>query len=61
VAALLAGVWLLAGLLALFLAFARHRWFGLMLGPIAVAYGVLWVRVAQTGRRLQWPVRPHRR
>lgn len=56
-AALLATAWLLAGVFGLYLAFAQHRWFALVVGPFAIGYGVLWVRVAQTGRRLDWPVR----
>jgi len=57
VAALLAAVWLIGGLFALFLAVAQQRWLGLVLGPLAIGYGVLWVRVVQTGRRLRWPAR----
>jgi hypothetical protein len=56
-AALLAAVWLVGGFCSLFLTFARSLWIGLVLGPLAIGYGVLWVRVAQTGRRLRWPVR----
>ena len=35
----------------------QHHWPPLLLSPLAIAYGFLWLRVARTGRRLQWPIR----
>jgi len=55
VAVLLAVVWLAAGATALVIAVAERRWWGLLLGGLAIGYGALWVRVAQTGARLRWP------
>ena len=57
IAGLLALIWLLGGLLALYTAFTRHRWIALVVAPLAVGYGVVWARVAWTGRRFQWPIR----
>ena len=57
VAAALAAVWIGAGLAAALLGVAQRRWLALLLGPVAIAYGLAWVRVARTGRRLKWPVR----
>ena len=57
VAALLALIWLLGGVLALYTGFAQHRWIALVVAPLAVAYGAVWARVAQTGRRFPWPAR----
>lgn len=54
VAALLALVWIAAGVAALVLGLGPHRRLGLLAGPFAIAYGVLWARVARTGRRLDW-------
>jgi hypothetical protein len=55
-AALLAGAWLVAGVAAIAVGLVRHRWIGLPLGLLSALYGVLWVRVAQTGRRIRWPL-----
>ena len=57
VAALLGFVWIVAGANAAIVGVVQHRWPALLLSPLAVAYGFLWVRVARTGRRLQWPTR----
>jgi len=56
VAAILAFVWLASGLVATVLAITQHYWIGLVVGPFAIAYGLLWIRVVQTGRRLHWPL-----
>jgi hypothetical protein len=53
VAAVLALVWLGSGKMAVFLGATRGRWQLLFLGPLAIWYGTLWVRVARTGRRLE--------
>jgi len=57
VAALLAIVWLLGGLGAVCLGLARQQWLIAIMGPLAIGYGLLWVKVAWTGRRLRWPAR----
>ena len=57
VAAVLAALWIGAGLAAALLGLARRRWLLLLLGPLAIAYGLVWVRVARTRRRLKWPAR----
>ncbi len=54
VAAVLAVVWLAAGSAAIVLAVAGRYWPGLVLGPLAIGYGLLWVRVAYLGRRVRW-------
>jgi hypothetical protein len=57
VAAALAAVWISAGVAALVLGVLRERWIPVVLAPLAIGYGLLWVRVAVTGRRLDWPRR----
>jgi len=57
VAAVLATVWIGAGLAAALLGIFQRRWAALLLGPLAIAYGLLWVQVGRTGRRLRWPTR----
>ena len=53
VAAILAVIWIVAGVLAAILGVVQHRWLALLLSPLAVFYGLLWVRVARTGRQLR--------
>jgi len=57
VARALAIAWIVAGAAAIVLGIARHRWLGVPLGLLAVWYGLLWVRVARTGRWIAWPWR----
>jgi hypothetical protein len=58
IAGCLATIWIAAGLAALTIGlWLRPALLLVLLGPLALAYGWLWVRVAQTGRRLQWPTR----
>ena len=59
VAAALAVVWIGAGAAAIVLGAFRRYWVPLLFGPLAVGYGVLWIRVARTGRKLDgpWPKR----
>ena len=52
VAGILAAVWLAAGVVAVAVGLMSGRWLLVVLGPLAFGYGVLWFRVAQTGRRL---------
>ena len=54
-AGLLAAVWIAGGIAVIVLGLLRGRWFVLLLGPLCVGYGLLWARVARTGRRLRWP------
>jgi hypothetical protein len=54
-AALLAAVWIGAGLLAVVLASIGRRWLIVLPGILAVGYGLLWAQVAVRGRRLPWP------
>ena len=54
-AALLAAVWIAGGIAVIVLGLRHGRWFVLLLGPLCVGYGLLWARVARTGRRLRWP------
>ena len=54
VAALLALVWFTAGTLAIVLGVRRGYWVAPVLGLLAVVYGMVWARVARTGRRLRW-------
>lgn len=60
-AGILATIWIAAGLAALTIGlWLRPAPLLVLLGPLALAYGWLWVRVARTGRRLQWPTRRRR-
>ncbi len=54
VAALLASVWLGAGIAAIAVAVIHGRILPGVLGVAALGYGLLWVRVACLGRRLDW-------
>lgn len=54
-AGILAVIWLAGGLVATGFGLIRHHWPSLILGPIAVGYGALWVHVARTGRWLNRP------
>jgi hypothetical protein len=59
VAAILAFAWIAAGIAVFALGLIRHQWLPLLLGPLAIGYGALWIRVARTGRRVDapWPKR----
>jgi hypothetical protein len=52
-------LWLAGGAATVFLGFTRHLRLGVLLGPLAIIYGFLWVRVTWTGRRLEWPAHRH--
>ena len=52
VGALLATVWLCAGVVALIAGAAGQRWFLMLAGLMALWYGVVWAFVAREGRRL---------
>ena len=55
IAATLALIWIAAGLCSIYLG-ASHAPLELtVLGTIATSYGMLWLRVAWTGRRINWP------
>ncbi|HKU61285.1 MAG TPA: hypothetical protein VJQ44_08725 [Gemmatimonadales bacterium] len=58
VAAILAAIWIAAGLGALVVGlWLRPALLPVLLAPFALGYGWLWVRVARTGRRQPWPFR----
>ena len=48
----LAVVWIGAGLTAIVLGLRRGRWAVLIVGTLALWYGILWVRAVRLGRRL---------
>jgi hypothetical protein len=61
-AALLAGIWLAAGLTALLIGlWLRPAIVPVLLSPLALGYGWIWARVAVTGRRQEWPLWTRRR
>jgi hypothetical protein len=56
VAAGLAAVWIVAGLVALGVGLRlRPGVLPVVLGVLAVGYGWIWVQVVRTGRRRPWP------
>jgi len=58
VAAILAGIWIGAGLATIGAAlWLRPCVIPVLLGLCATGYGILWARVALTGRRLTWRLR----
>jgi len=58
VAAILAGIWIGAGLATIGAAlWLRPSVIPVLLGLCATGYGILWARVALTGRRLTWRLR----
>ena len=52
VGALLATVWLCAGVLALVVGATAQHWLLVVVGLMAAWYGVIWFYVARQGRRL---------
>ena len=54
VAAVLAVIWIAGGIAGLFLSIKSNHIKFIVISLLALAYGGLWVRVAQTGRRLEW-------
>lgn len=52
VGALLASVWMAAGIVAVFFGARAHRWLLVALGLAAIWYGLIWVGVARQGRRM---------
>ena len=55
VAAVLAIIWIGAGLAAVALGLRRGEWMPVLLGALAVGFGVVWAGVARTGRYATWP------
>lgn len=53
VSGILALVWILAGVAAVGLGLPRQRWGAVLLGAIAIVYGLLWYRMARRGRLLE--------
>jgi len=52
VGGLLAMVWLCAGLVAIIAGLVAQRWLLLVVGLVALWYGVIWAHAAAQGRRL---------
>jgi len=59
----LAGIWVAAGLTAIYCGVRLHRWALAVPGFAGLWYGILWVLVTCRGRRLHWTeaLRPWRR
>ena len=51
----LAMIWLAAGTAAFLLGLERRYWLAVALGPAAFLYGLVWLHMARTGRRVEWP------
>jgi hypothetical protein len=52
VAGILAAVWIASGTAVIVI---MHRdWLAIVLGLVAIAYGLVWVEVTRTGRRFRW-------
>jgi hypothetical protein len=54
-AAFLAVIWCGAGLLAIYAGVTNHRWIGVILGVICLAYSALWVKVFRSGHYVWFP------
>jgi hypothetical protein len=52
VSGLLAIVWLCAGFVAIVVGVNMSRWLLVVIGVVALWYGLLWVRVVRQGRQL---------
>jgi predicted phage tail protein len=52
VGALLASVWICAGVAAIVVGAGARRWLLVVLGLAAIWYGVIWADVARKGRRI---------
>ncbi|PYT17241.1 MAG: hypothetical protein DMG59_07935 [Acidobacteria bacterium] len=50
----LALAWIGASVTAILLGFRRGHWAVLIVAPLGLWYGMLWVRAAWIGRRLHW-------
>jgi hypothetical protein len=62
VSGILAAVWIAAGLAGLAIGlWLRPALLPVLLSPLALGYGWLWLRVARTGRRQHWPAWNRRR
>lgn len=55
IAGILAVIWIGAGVVALILGALHSRWLTVVLGAVALAYGLVWVQVCRTGRYALWP------
>ena len=53
VAAVLALVWIVVGVVSLVLSLVHERWLLALLAVVAILYGVAWIRVAAHGRLLR--------
>lgn len=54
VAAVLALIWIAAGFVGLLISISKSQIILVIISLLAIAYGGLWLRVAQKGRRLDW-------
>lgn len=55
VAVLLALMWIAGGLAGLWICINENRVILGIVSLFSVAYGGLWIKVAQSGRKLKWP------
>jgi hypothetical protein len=55
IALALALVWIGAGLIGTWFGLRHGRGAALVIGVIALWYGILWARAVRKGRRLYWP------
>jgi hypothetical protein len=60
-AAALALIWSAVGVCSVYLGASRAALDMAVLGTIATSYGMLWLRVAWIGRRIEWPLGTERR
>lgn len=54
VAVLLAVIWITGGIAGLWVSINKGNILLIVISLLAIAYGGLWVRVVQTGRRIEW-------
>jgi hypothetical protein len=47
-------IWIGASVAAILLGLRRGHWNALIIGTLGLWYGILWLRAARKGRRLQW-------
>jgi hypothetical protein len=62
IALLLAAIWIVGSFTAILAGLRHGFWVALIVGPLGIWYGMLWVRAARMGRRLRWSeaIRPWR-
>jgi hypothetical protein len=57
VAVILAVIWVGGGLAGLWVFLSDHSRLGIIISILTIVYGLLWVRVAYTGKRISWKLR----